>query len=382
MNSISREEIKTLISVQKPPCISLFMPTYRAGAETQQNQIRLKNLLRELEEKLHAFGLRSQESKTLLEPVQSLVGNVLFWRHQRDGLAVFISPELFKYYCVPICVEEMVTVSDRFQIHPLLPLLTEEGQFYILALSQNENHLFECTRQTIREIHLDSIPPNIEEALQYDEPEKQIRFHRGSPKSGERSSMVSGHGAEIDNVKENLLKYFRMIDRGLHTLLKDKRAPLLLSGVEYLFPIYREANTYPYLMEEGISGNPKGISKDQLHKQAWEIVKPYFQKAEIDAIEQYRQSLGTGLASRDIPEIVMAARDGRVGILFVAKGKQVWGAYDLSRNEVHLHEKREPRSENLLDLAAVQTFLNGGTIFVMDQDKMPESAFLAAVFRY
>jgi hypothetical protein len=30
----------------------------------------------------------------------------------------------------------------------------------------------------------------------------------------------------------------------------------VLAGVEYLLPIYREANTYPHLLAEGIHGNP------------------------------------------------------------------------------------------------------------------------------
>ncbi|MBM4271351.1 MAG: hypothetical protein FJ139_04235 [Deltaproteobacteria bacterium] len=382
MNSISKEEIKTLISVRKAPCVSLFMPTYRAGAEIQQNQIRFRNLLRESEEKLYALGFRSQEVKTLLDPVQNLIGNVLFWRHQSDGLVVFVSPEVFRYYCLPVYLDEAAVVSDRFQIKPLLPLLTGDGQFYILTLSQNENHLFECTKQNIREIELEAIPPNLIRALQYEEPEKQIRFHRGTARSGERSSMISGHGAELDNAKENILKYFRMIDRGLHDLLKDERRPLLLAGVEYLFPIYREANTYPHLMQEGIAGNPKGISTDQLHKQAWEIVKPYFQKAEGDAIAQYRQSSGTGLTSSDVREIITAAYHGRVGLLFIAKGMQQWGIFDPVLNEVHVHEKRAKESESLLDLSAIQTILNGGTVFVLEQERMPEVTPLAAVFRY
>ena len=41
MKSISKDEMKVLMNAQNPPCISLFMPTYRAGAEIQQNQSHL-----------------------------------------------------------------------------------------------------------------------------------------------------------------------------------------------------------------------------------------------------------------------------------------------------------------------------------------------------
>jgi hypothetical protein len=382
MKSMSKDELKALMSTQNPPCISLFMPTFRTGAEIQQNQIRLRNLLRQAEEELLANGLRASEVKKLLEPAQGLLGNAIFWRQQSDGLAVFLSADVVSYYCLPINFDEFIIVADHFHVKPLLPVLSGEGRFYILTLSQKGSHLYEGTKQSIREIELEAIPKSLAEALQYDDLEKQIRFHRGTTRGGERGSMLSGGGAELDDAKENILKYFRQIDRGLHDLLRDERIPLVLAGVDYLFPIYREANTYPHLMEQGVTGNPKGISTEQLHKQALEIVRPYFQKSENDAIAQYRQSSGTGLTSSDIKEIVRAAYHGRVASLFITTGHQQWGFFDAESNEVELHDKMKPGSEGLLDFSVIQTFLNGGIVFSLPSEKMPDDAPIVAVFRY
>jgi hypothetical protein len=38
MKAFSRGELKSLMAKQKGFCISIFMPTYRVGAEAQQNQ--------------------------------------------------------------------------------------------------------------------------------------------------------------------------------------------------------------------------------------------------------------------------------------------------------------------------------------------------------
>ena len=97
--------------------------------------------------------------------------------------------------------------------------------------------------------------------MQIDEFDKQVRFRAGSMSGAPGMAMVSGHGGVTDDTKENLLKYFRLIDRGLHDLLKDERAPLVLAGVEYLFPIYREANTYPRLIEGGFPEIPRGQTR-------------------------------------------------------------------------------------------------------------------------
>lgn len=382
MKTFSKDELKSLMAKQEGFCISIFMPTYRAGAPAQQNQIRLRNMLRVAEEKLLAGGCRPQEVKILLEPLQGLIGNVIFWRHQSDGLAIFLSSGTFSYYCLPVNFDELIVVADRFHIKPLLQVLSGDNRFYVLTLSQNEIHLFEGTKQDFREIEIDTVPRSLAEALQYDELEKQVRFHRGAQRGGERSSMISGHGADLDDNKENISKYFRQIDKGLHDFMRDEKIPLVLAGVDYLFPIYKEVNTYNHLMNEGITGNPKGMSMEHLHKQAWSVVDPYFQKDENDAIAQYRQSSGTGLTSKDIREIIPAAYHGRVGLLFILKGYQQWGLFDPGSNKVLLHEKLEAGSEGLHDFAAIQTFLNGGPVFILSPEKMPDESPLAAVFRY
>ena len=382
MDVLSQDEIKTLLGKHQGLCISIFMPTFRTGAESQQNQIRLKNLLRSAEEKLLTGGLRLQEIKALLEPAQALPGNVLFWRRQSDGLALFISADHFRCFCLPEAFGELIVVADHFHVKPLLPLLGGDNRFYILALSQKEVRLFEGTGRSVQEIELEAVPKSLADALQIDEFDKQVRFRAGSASSAAGMAMVSGHGGVAADTKENLLKYFRMIDRGLHDLLKDERAPLVLAGVDYLFPIYREANTYPRLIEEGIPGNPQGISAETLHQATLKIVSPYFQKAEHDAVAQYRQSSGTGLTSTDSREIVPAAHHGRVGLLLVASDRQQWGTYNGESGAVQMHEQAWATSEDLLEMSAIQTFLNGGTVFTLSPEKMPDKSDLAAVFRY
>ena len=68
--------------------------------------------------------------------------------------------------------------------------------------------------------------------------------------------------------------------------------PLLLAGVEYLLPIYKEANTYPHLIDTVIKGNPDLLSADELHKSAWEIIRPLFQAAQEEAFAHYQQLAG------------------------------------------------------------------------------------------
>ncbi len=385
MSILSDAELKTLAQEHEGPCISIFMPTHRGGAETQQSRIRLKNLLTRAEERLIAGGLRRPEAGELLDPVQELLENEVFWQHQSDGLAVFVSQDAFRHYQMPFDLEELLIVGQKFHLKPLLPLLSGDGSFYVLALSQNKVRLLQGTRDSVDEVGLEGIPASLAEALKYDDIEKQLQFrtqaHTPGGKGG-RSAIFHGHGAESDYAKTNILRYFQLVDDGLAKLLRDERSPLMLAGVDYLHPIYREANNYPHLLDEGIEGNPEDLSAKQLHRRAWAIVHPIFQAAQREALAKYEELEGTGLTSKDVEEIVAAAHHGRVEMLFVALRRQQFGFFDPDTDSVREGEQKEPGSEDLLGFAAIQTFLNGGAVYAVEPEGVPGGALLAAVFRY
>jgi hypothetical protein len=368
---------------------------HQAGAETLQNPIRCKNLRRQAEEQLLAFGLRAAEAQTLLAPVDDLLGNSAFWQHQSHGLAVFITTDFFRTYPLPLAFEELVVVNKRFHVKPLLPLLTNDGRFYILALSQKNVRMFDCTRHHVSEIDLtalENVPTSLAEALQYDEPEKQLQFHTGTTGTGmpggpggtgaRRAAMYHGQGVGKDDTKTNILRFFHLLDKGLQTLLHDEQAPLVLAGVEYLLPLYHQANTYAHLVAEGIPGNPEGLRAEPLQAQAWDILEPLFRQGQETAMANYQQYLGTGRASNNLAEIVPAAYYGRIETLFVDVDSQQWGSFDPATQTIQLHQEAGPDDEDLLDFAALHTFLNSGTVYAVKPDAAPDGAAVAAVYRY
>ena len=380
MDLLPRGELEKLVEECGGPCVSIFLPTHRAGTQTQQDPIRLKNLLVEAREVLLANGLRSTEVDQILEPARELLADEVFWRYQSDGLAVFLSRNDFRSYRLPLRFEELAVVAGRYHVKPVLPLLTGDGQFYVLALSQNEVRLLRATRHSIGEVELRDVPESLAAALKHDDPEKQLQFHTGT--SGGRGGRAAVfHGHEVD-LKDAILRYFRQIDRGVREVLTESQALLVLVGVGYLLPIYREASTYPQLVKEGVTGNPEGLSEEEVHREAWAVVRPHFLKARWEAVARYEQLAGTGQTSNDLAEVVRAAYYGRVDILFAAAGAQRWGVFDPSTGGTRVHEEADFGDGDLLDFAAVQTLLNKGTVYVLNSKDMPGGAAVASVLRY
>ncbi|MFA5065819.1 MAG: hypothetical protein WC566_10190 [Dehalococcoidia bacterium] len=376
------DDVRILVENPVGPCISIYMPAHRAGEQIRQDPIRLKNLVREAQVRLVDMGLSSAEILALLEPINKLFKRTFFWRHQSDGLALFSAAGLFRCYRVPLSFEELVVVTRRFHVKPLLALLASDGRFYVLALSQNRVRLLECTRYTAAEVVIKNVPKSLADILHngYD---RDLQLHTAAPvKKGERSAVFHGHGSGADDSKPNILKYFHRIDSGLSKSLHNEEAPLILAGVDYLLPIYAKANTYNYLMEDGVKGNPDELSNDELRRRAWAIAEPYFIKARTQAVARYQELSGTDKATNNLTEVVPASYHGRIDTLFVAVGVQAWGTFDQEKSRAILHQEAQPGDQDLLDFSAIYTLLNSGDVFALAPEEVPDHAISAAVFRY
>jgi len=384
MSLWSMKELESIVRQSDGQFVSLFMPTHRTGVETRQDPIRLKNLLHQAEGQLAELDIAQAVRQELLSPMEALLKDDLFWSYQADGLALYSSTGFFRSYRVPMRLEELAVVGKRFHVKPLLPLLTENGRFYVMAVSQNEVRLLQCSRFSARDIELgDDVPRSLGEALQYDDPERQLQFHTPSPTGpGRQAATFHGQGVGIDDEKANLLRYFQAIDRGLARLLHGERAPLILACVEYLMPIYAKANSYKYSLDQCVPGNPEEVSADVLRDRAWPIVEPVLARAKNEALERYGDLTGTGRTGKDVAGILPAAFQGRVEVAFLAMGAHVWGDYHPDTGSLSLSEGPGPANEDLLDLVAVETLLHGGSVHAMEPDEMPDGGCVAAILRY
>src|SRR5690554_4926932 len=86
---------------QKPPCISIYLPTHRSYPDNQQDTIRFRNLLKE--ESLSA-AYTAKESKELLKPCLELADDRPFWNCVQDGLALFVAENVFRTFRIPSAV--------------------------------------------------------------------------------------------------------------------------------------------------------------------------------------------------------------------------------------------------------------------------------------
>jgi hypothetical protein len=187
-----------------------------------------------------------------------------------------------------------------------------------------------------------------------------------------------------DEKKNEILRFLQQVDAGVSSLLAGETAPLLLAGVNYLLPIYHEANSYPHIVKEGIAGNPDEMEAVGLYHRAWEIVASRFAEEREAAAAAYLHLAGTGdeRASADLTEIVPAAYFERVDQFFVPVNVERWGRFHPASGKVEIHDKREVGDQDLMDLAAIHTLLNAGMVYAVEPDQVPGKGPVAAILRF
>lgn len=384
MAIITKQDIKQLSNIHSAFCISIFIPTHRAGKEVMQklDSKTLKNELKEVKNKLSLQELSLKEIDDLVFPIQELIDNTGFWRKQSDGLAIFLADGLFKKYTLPINFEAFNNVANSFYLKPLMPMFVGDGSFYLLTLELEEVKLYEMTRHSITEVIInDLIPARLEESVGYDYKAKSLQFR--TQKEGYGAAAFHGHSESDRDRKDEILRHFRAIDKGLKAKLNDKKSPMVIASQDYLFSIYAEVNTYKHLLKNHITSDSKETNTSLLHDMAWEMMAPYFDEPRKEKTEQFKQYEGTGRTSSDIKQIVPASFQGKIDTLFIENREDIFGIYDAEKHKVEIRDNQDKTHVSLLNIAAIKTFLKDGKVYLLDKEDMPNPySKINALYRY
>ena len=384
MDRFTREDLKELAEALVEPAVSVYMPTFRSGREVRQNAIRCKNLVKQAFVQLSERGMEDEEVRHLLAEASSLEANDDWWQHQSDGLAMFLAPERFDCYRVPLGFEELVTVGKRFHVRPMVRLLQGDGRFYVLAVSQNRVRLFEGTRFSVSELEPNGLPSDLRSAMNIDEYTSSLQQHSTGGPDAAGSMLFHGHGGSDMDVKkkDEILPFFRRINTALSAYFDNDPVPLVFAGVDYLFPVFQQACDHKGLVETAVTGNPDDLAAEKIHEQAWAVVEPIFQKSRESAWNRFHDLAESESATDDIGEIIQAAIVGQIDTLLFADGVEQWGVVDEQSGAVVSVSPSSEDAEELINYAAVHTLINGGAVYALPPNRFANDKAAGAVLRY
>ncbi len=387
-----REGVLDLLRDSGWPRLSIYMPTGRPGSEAQKNQIRFKNRIQEAAGGLIAGGMRTRQVQDFLAPIRAMIDDQRFWRYQADGLCMFQSPNSLRYFRLPRRVPELTVVSKSYHIKPLLPLWSDQMRCYLLSVDLREVDLFEVDALGLRQVQSnDDLPEGIEEfrpdegdngGLQWHTGGEGERATAGTP--GETGPIYHGHGRGKDASleKERILAYLREVEDVVTRRVAGSEVPLILAGVEYLLPLYREANHYPHVLPADLPVNTREMSEDDLHQEVLRLMQPLQEQRRDELLERYRTMRPRQRTSRGIKDVLVAATAGRVDTLWAQGEAYCWGRYDPATTQVDIHARQHPYDEDLVNTAAVEALKTQAQVLLAEPEQMPEEGKVAALLRY
>ncbi|MFT2009715.1 hypothetical protein ACMA1I_13630 [Pontibacter sp. 13R65] len=396
MALINKQDIEKLINVQgntqNALCLSFYLPTHRAGQETLNgvDSLVFKNQIRKAKELLGKHDVSESEITQYLKPAEELLNDNNFWRHQGEGLAVFITKGFSAHYTLPISMPDEVYVLDQFHFTPILPILSQNGRFFILSLYREKTAFYEATIDKIRQIDVSAFMPksmSTTDSLKFDVRGNDQDFNHATTTTN-GSNIVHGPGStKGDEEHERVREFMQDIDNNLWQILHNAHEPLILAGVDHYCGIYRNISKYKNIVPQNIHMNENADieSINTIHDKALAIMKPMMQQSHSESLDRYLTVAGTGVTSEDIATVAAEAIHGRIDTLFIAPSDPVWGTYNEKSATAEVHAEYQRGDYDLINLAAVKTLSQGGKVFVSNYNGMSElsdGSSVKALFRY
>ena len=354
-------------------CVSLYLPTHRAGREVTQDPVRFRGLLASAADEL--------PDGELLATAGELVDDREFWSHGSEGLAVLAGPDGTTAIRLSQPIGDLAVVSDRFHLKPLLAAMARHVEFDVLALSRHDVRLVRVTGSRAVETEVPGLPTSMPEALRFDDREPHLQSHAGGRTGrGRVAATFHGQGGSGDARDADVDRFLHLVDRAVFDHRSGSTRPLVLAGVDELVAAYRKLTRCTQVLDDHVAGNPDQSRPAELADRARGFVPPPVARAEHAARESFLSAAASTVDT--VEQAVIAAAAGQVASVFVPADQVFWGRYRAGHHLIEEHDTRQPGDHDLADVAAIEALRHGGQAFVVPASDIPGGGTAAATLHF
>lgn len=364
----TRAQIDQIAAFRGAPAVSIYLRTTPLTQDAQADRIELKNLLKAAVAEMEEAGASKSDVGAIEDGVTHLVEDDDFWVEQANSLAIFATPKGVKTFRLPNKLVNLVEVSDRFHIKPLIRSVTFPHEAYVLAIGINGVRLVEVSADLPpHKVSVPGLPKDFSHAL-------GRRSH--IEKDGE---MRSGMGTSEHAL---LTRYARVVDQALRPLLAGSERPLIIAASEPLASIVPAVSSYPHVAAHAIPGSPDDVPDHVLADAARKILDEIY-AGEIKALgELFAERAAHGRATNDIAQAARAATYGAVDTLLVDMDVTISGSVGEDDGAVTFDAEADGINYGVVDEVARRVLRSGGRVIAARRADIPNEGDLAAVLRY
>ncbi|MEO6988184.1 MAG: hypothetical protein ABI239_05995 [Aquihabitans sp.] len=348
----TRAQLGRLFEHRGDASVTIYLPTTRLSQEGHAMSLTLAQLgaeaRRQLEESADPSAVEGIEAG-----INDLVEDEEFWKFQADSLAVFATPDRVQTFRLPNELTEMVEVSDRFHLKPLLRSTTFPQAAYVLRLSKAAVQLLE--------IGPDAPPVDV-------------------PVPDMPDDAWGSGGNHFFKARDR--HYVRQIDHALRGVIGNSDLPLIVAATESIDGLFRAVNTYPHLVETRWAGNAEETTDAELAADARTVLDAHYAAELAEIAELFGLRASQGRAATDVAEIARLATIGAVDTLLVDIDASVPGSVDDETGAVTFDDDDDAVNYGVVDEIARRVYLTGGRILAVRAPEVPGGGTAAAILRY
>jgi hypothetical protein len=364
----TRTDFDKLIGYRGAPCVSIYLRTTPLTQETKGDRIELKNLLKAAVSEMEGAGAPKRSITAIQESVEALIDDDDFWITQANSLAIFATPSGARTFRLPNKLTNLVEVSDRFHLKPLIRSVTFPQHAFVLAIGSGAVRLVEVTADLpAHDVKVPDLPRDAAQAL-----------HRRSPleRSGD---MRSG---ESTSEHALLTRYARTVDRALRPVLSGNESPLIIAAAEPMASIFASVCSYSHLAADRIAGSADHKSDHELADAARKVLDGIY-AAEIKALgELFSMRETQGRGTTDIAQASRAATFGAVDTLIVDMDSVVPGLVAEADGAVTFAAQADGINYGVVDEIARRALQSGARVVAARRTDIPGGGDVAAILRY
>jgi len=356
-----KEQLQKLATEKNSPCVTISLNTHRTHPDNIQDEILLKKLLKEAEERvINEFGKRPVAQ--LLEKIET-VSKEIDVNYNLDSLHIFLSndtQEIMKSSWET--TNDGVHISESFAIRPLIKNYNRSENYLVMLLSQSGVHLYEAVNEDI-----------IKEVRNDDFPFSENRHY----------NTHSDKGSDAKHLDDLVREFLNKVDKALVKVHNESELKCVVIATEDNYSRLQQVADKPgiYLGYANIDYN--NVATHQISKQSWELVKEQQKQRRLEATNEMEEAVAQGKVLTDLQEIYQASIDGRSDLLIV---HQDFSQAVLMKDERTFDLVDDPTIPNAIDditsKIAWEVISKKGRVIFTSQDEIKNMGKIVLKTRY
>jgi len=356
-----KEQLLKLANEKKQPCVSISLNTHRTHPDNSKDEIILKKLLKEAEERVIAeFGKRPVAS--LLEKIENVASEIDV-NYNLDSLHIFLSndtKEIIKTSWTTS--DEGVIISDSFALRSIIKSYNRSENYLLMLLSQSGVQLYEALNdEIIQEIRNENFPFS----------------------ENQHYNTHSDKGSDSKHLDDLVREFLNKVDKALVKVHNENALNCVVICTEDNYSRLQKVADKPsiYLGYEAINYN--NTTTHQIVKQSWDIIKTLQKERRSKAITEINEAVSQGVVLTDLQEIFQASIDGRGDLLVVHQDFSQPVIMTSDRTfELTNDKTKQDAIDDITNKIAWEVLSKKGRVFFTSQEEIKDLGVIVLKTRY